>query len=248
MALLPVACDYGRVHSQQGQALILWDVDHTLVNTGGLGRRMYEVAFPKVTGRALQVIADMTGRTECAIVTDTLALHGLPADGETLDACYSALAVAAHDLRAVISREGLALPGAAAALTALASAGVMQSVVTGNIRPVAEIKLDALGLASHIDFEIGGYGSDGVDRATLIHFARKRSIEKYGHDLPSSRVFIIGDTPHDIKGARDAGVRSVGVASGRSPVEALREAQAEIVLSDLRDITRLHAMIFGASS
>ncbi|MEO3742355.1 HAD family hydrolase [Plantactinospora sp. B5E13] len=233
------------MRSRPDPILILWDIDQTLVNIGSASRKLYEVAFRKATGHTLQVLADMAGRTERAIVTDTLALHGLSAHDEMLEVFYSRLAEAAQELRPTIIQEGRAMPGAEVALTAFTVEGFIQTVVTGNIRRIAEIKLESFGLDSYIDFEVGGYGSDGIDRATLVRLARQRSAAFYGQDFSANRTFVIGDTPHDIRGARDVGVRSVGVASGNSSIEALHKADADVVLPDLRNVAELRAAIVG---
>jgi phosphoglycolate phosphatase-like HAD superfamily hydrolase len=233
------------VTSRPEPTLVLWDVDHTLVNTAGLGRRMYEAAFLAVTGRTLRAVADMAGRTERAILTDTLALHDIAVGVEELDLYYAALSSAAHDLREAVASEGHALPGAVEALKMLAERGVVQTVVTGNLKPVAVVKLDAFGLAGYLDFEIGGYGSDGGERMPLIELARRRSTDSYGHAFRDDRIFVIGDTPHDIRAARAVGVRSIGVATGGSSAQALREARADAVLPDLRDGAALCELIFG---
>lgn len=223
------------VTSRSDPTLILWDIDHTLVNIGGLSRVIYERAYFEVTGRGLRKLADMTGRTERAILVDTLALNGVPVDEEVIEAFYAALACTARDLREDIARRGSALPGAMSAISVLAEGRCVQSVVTGNIRPIAEIKLNAFDLAEHIDFDIGGYGSDGYERAALIRLAWGLANDKAGYPIPDKRVFVIGDTPHDIKAAREVGVGSVGVASGGSTVDALQAAHADVVLPDLRD-------------
>ncbi|GGJ78318.1 haloacid dehalogenase [Pilimelia anulata] len=222
----------------QRTALILWDIDHTLVSIGGLSRRIYERAFREVTGQPLGELADMTGRTECAILTDTLDMHGIHATSELLDACYRALAVAAEDLRDEIRGSGRVLPGAPGALAGLAAVA-QQTVVTGNIRPIAEIKLGALDLAEHINFAIGGYGSDGQYREPLVRLACARANEQLGTSFAAQQVVVIGDTPLDIEAARAAGVHSIGVATGSSSVEALEAVQSSAVLPDLSDSDRL---------
>jgi phosphoglycolate phosphatase-like HAD superfamily hydrolase len=112
-------------------------------------------------------------------------------------------------------------------------------VVTGNARAIAVTKLEALDLAEHIDFEIGGYGEDGADRAVLVGLAIQRAERKYGVRFDPRRVVVIGDTPHDIKGAHDNGAVAVGVATGGSSAEELTAAGADVVLADL---TKLDAL------
>jgi phosphoglycolate phosphatase len=225
--------------------LVLWDIDHTLLTTGRWGRRLYEVAFQAMTGETLRAVADMAGRTEHAILHDTLALHGIAATADVLPAWYAAIAAAGHNLRAALADEGGPLPGAADALRRFATAGAAQSVVTGNLRPIALIKLEAFGLHADLDLDLGGYGSLSADRAVLVEAAWRLANARAGHPYPAERVFVIGDTAHDIRGALAVGVRAVGVATGRTPAADLVAASAELVLTDLRDTGTLAAAVLG---
>ena len=143
-------------------ALVLWDVDHTLVDAGGFGRALYEMAFRAVTGQPLDRLAEMTGRTDQAILADTLALNGQSADDVRLGEMYEALGVAAASTRGRIQSTGRALDGALDAIDALVEARALQSVVTGNIRSIAEVKLGAFNLAAHLDLDIGGMALTGM--------------------------------------------------------------------------------------
>lgn len=226
-------------------ALVLWDVDHTLVDAGGFGQTVYEMAFRKVTGQPLSHLADMAGRTDCAILADTLRLHGESVDDDHLQALYEALGEAAVAARHEIKSRGYALPGAASAIRTLANAEVLQSVVTGNIRAIAEVKLEAFGLTEHLDLEVGGYGSDGRDRSLLVRAACKRTNAKYRIDVNPDRVFVVGDTSHDLVAARDAGVQSIGVATGASSVADLAAFGPKAVLGSLTSVEVLGRVILG---
>ncbi len=114
--------------------LVLWDVDYTLLSADGLGTRLYEVVFRELYGRELPAVAPKAGRTDRAIVADTLALAGLPAPPAQVDAFLAALArtVADGPVRAQVRP----MAGASDAIAALATPGIRQSVLTGNIRPL----------------------------------------------------------------------------------------------------------------
>nr|WP_157468819.1 haloacid dehalogenase-like hydrolase [Frankia sp. QA3] len=228
-------------------ALILWDVDHTLLDTGGVSRQMYAQAFQAVIGRPLQELADMTGRTERAIIAETLRRNGIADPRALLPEFYAALGEAARGLQDRMRARGRRLPGAGQALAGLSGPGIVQSVVTGNLPAVAETKLAAFGLAGHLDLAVGGYGDDGDDRATLVRLAVKRAEAGYGSTFPPGRTVVIGDTPHDVKGAQDAGVRVVGVATGASSAEDLRTAGADAVLAGLTDVAALRTAVLGAA-
>ncbi|AXI77530.1 HAD family hydrolase [Peterkaempfera bronchialis] len=225
--------------SGQGRSdrhLVLWDVDHTLVRIGGgVSRAIYAQAFESVTGRPLNALADMSGRTERAITVDTLRLNGIDEPEVRFAAFYSALATAAEQQADRIREFGIVLPGAREALDSCAAHNIVQSAATGNIRPIAMTKLTTLAVGADLDFSVGGYGDDGSDRADLVRQARKRAAEKYGHDFAGTRTVVVGDTPHDVRGARDADALAVAVASGNSTAEELRQAGADIVLTSLRD-------------
>jgi phosphoglycolate phosphatase len=225
------------------RGLVLWDVDKTLVDVSGVSREIYELAFEKVTGRQLSRLADMTGRTERAILIDTLALNEVPA--REFDAFYEALAVAAHDLQEKMRQVGRALPGAREVIAALRRDGVVQSVATGNLRPIAETKLEAFDLANGLDLDVGGYGSDDGVRAELVRLARARTQGKYAADVSADKVVVIGDTPLDIEGAHGAGAWAIGVATGASTVQDLVAAQADVVFADLTSPDALAASVSG---
>jgi hypothetical protein len=113
---------------------------------------------------------------------------------------------------------------------------VYQSVLTGNVRPLAEVKLTAVGLRHPLDLCIGAYGDDHEIRTELVHLARRRAAGVYGgsgHDFAGEATVVIGDTPLDIEAALAAGARAVGVATGPFSAADLHAAGAHAVLSDL---------------
>lgn len=224
----------------------MWDIDKTLVDIGGVSREIYAVAFERVVGQPLGPLADMVGRTEHAILADTLALNGVSAD--RFDAFYEALGWAAGELQARMNEVGRALPGARSAIAAVRRPGVVQSVATGNIRSIAETKLAAFDLLDGVDLDVGGYGSDGSERSALIRLARNRANAKYGVTIPPASVVVIGDTPLDIQGARAAGARAVGVATGATTARLLATAGADAVLDDLTSLQDVVQAVYGSQS
>lgn len=227
--------------------LILWDIDHTLVSISGVSRDIYARAFEQVVGRQMEHLADMTGRTERAIITETLELNDVD-PSTSFDAFYTALGDAARSLEPAMREHGAALPGAAEAIAGFAAEGYTQSVVTGNIRSIAVTKLEAFGLHHQIDFEVGGYGDDGSDRAELVRLAIERTEAKYNHGFKAEHAIVIGDTPHDIRGALDNGALAVGVATGSSGMEELATAGADVVLPHLQAVAGLRAAVASRRS
>ncbi|HET6953250.1 MAG TPA: HAD hydrolase-like protein [Acidimicrobiales bacterium] len=222
---------------------MLWDIDRTLVDVSRVSREIYAVAFERVVGRPLERLADMTGRTEHAILVDTLALNGV---AETkFDAFYEALGWAAHDLQSRMREVGRSLPGAHDAIAALRRDELVQSVATGNIRSIAETKLCAFDLACDIDFDVGGYGSDGSVRSELVRLASERTNAKYDVTVSPERVVVIGDTTLDVEGAHGAGARAIGVATGQTTAGELASAGADEVLDDLRSTEDVVKAVYG---
>jgi phosphoglycolate phosphatase len=230
--------------------LVLWDVDNTLVDAGDLGTRLYESAFREMFGCELSAVAPKAGRTDRAITLDTLALAGVSAPGTQVDAFLASLArqVAALDGRA--GSPVVALPGAAQALAALDLAApgsrgdrVRQSLLTGNIRPLAELKLRAAGLGAGLNFDVGAYGDVHEVRAELVHVARRAAGSAYGADFSGPATVLVGDTPLDVAAALAAGARAVGVATGSYSPDQLTAAGAHVVLPDLTDTARVVAAV-----
>ncbi len=228
--------------------LVLWDIDHTLIDTGGVGRAIYQEAFEQVTGQPMKRQADISGRTEPDIFRDTLALHDLEPSEESLERFAEAMA-AGYSAKMLLMRErGHALAGAAEALAALDQVpGIVQSVLTGNFKPVAVTKLVTFGLDAQIDFEVGAYGSDDSVRTNLVAVARRRAAAKYHTTFDQRATVLIGDTPTDIAAGRDAGAFVIAVASGRSSMDELRAAKAEVVVPDLTDTDALLQLVVAAA-
>jgi len=253
--------------------LVLWDIDFTLIGASGVGLRLYEMVFRDMFGRELPGYAPMAGRTDRAIIIDTLARAGVPEPREQADQFIARLATLAPAGRELAAGRSRALPGAAAALTELARyapheadadgvadrggiAGahepaqlcVVQSVLTGNVQPIAEVKLGAAGLTDHLDLSLGAYGEAHEVRAELVHLARRNAARRYGTDFAGEQTVLVGDTALDVAAALATGARVVGVATGGTTADELVAAGADAVLPDLADTAAVLAAILGNSS
>ena len=216
--------------------LVLWDIDHTLTENHGVNKEIYAVAFELLTGRRAEHPARTGGRTEPEIMRNMLAEHGIEATPDLIARAQQVLESATASKAATLRERGHELPGARAALAAFQSSPqIVQSVLTGNIRPNAVTKLAAFGLDGYLDFDAGGYGSDDEVRANLVCFAQDRAAAKYGQPFSKGNTVLIGDTLRDVQAGRDGGARVIAVATGADSVEALRQEGADIVLPDLRD-------------
>lgn len=224
--------------------LVLWDVDHTLIENGGVSKETYAGAFELLTGRPAEHRAETDGRTDLEIMTNLLARHGVEVTASHLTRLPEALQAALAARRERLRELGHELPGAREAITALSGVpGVVQSVLTGNIQPNAFVKVSAFELHHDLDFEIGGYGSDDIVRANLVEVARKRARAKYGVDLQASTTILIGDTIRDVQAALNGGAVAIGVATGPNTVAELLAEGAEAALPDLVDTAPLvHAV------
>ncbi len=226
--------------------LVLWDIDHTLTENHGVNKEIYAYAFELLAGRHAEHEAQTDGRTEPEIMLNMLLAHGLKPTpmhfARMPDVLESATAAKAADLRA----RGHELPGARDALAILqGTPGIIQSVLSGNIKPNAVTKLSAFGLDSYIDFDVGGYGSDDPVRDKLVAFARNRASAKYGVQIDKTNTVLIGDTLRDVQAGRNGGAYVVGVATGPDNMDALRREGADIVFPDLQDTRAVVEAVTG---
>ncbi|HEV8222058.1 MAG TPA: haloacid dehalogenase-like hydrolase [Streptosporangiaceae bacterium] len=229
--------------------LVLWDIDYTLVNARGVGSELYTRVFTSRYGRPLPQPGSMAGRTDRAIAREVLALAGLPELDQELQLFQAALNDSAPVFAARARQVVTALPGADTALAGLAALapdqGPVQSLLTGNIRPMAEIKLAAAGLTRHLDLEVGSYGDLHEIRAELVAPARDAAAAAYAEDFGGTATVLIGDTPLDVAAALATGARAVGVATGHFSTADLAAAGAHAVLPDLTDTAAVVSAILG---
>ncbi len=225
--------------------LVLFDIDGTLVLTGGAGIRAMNRACAELVGHG-EALANIpvAGRTDRIILTDVVTQAGhTPDDGllERLRDRYIA------NLREEIERPGrlqsfeslgargglkAVMPGVRELLDTLEQRDdVFVGLLTGNFAAGARIKLEHFDLWRY--FRCGAFGDDAADRNELVPFAVARAKECGVPDLPPADVLVVGDTPHDIACARAAGARAVAVATGGFTADQLRERGADIVFDDL---------------
>jgi phosphoglycolate phosphatase-like HAD superfamily hydrolase len=214
--------------------ILLFDIDGTLVSTGGAGAVAWRRAFEE--------------------------LHGIPADiGEFTDAGMTDPDVGAKTFEAVIGRkptplelakliqrrlehlpEAIAeskgykvLPGVPQRLRQLSRAGHLLGIITGNGDGAAHIKLMRGDLNRWFTF--GAYAVPGVDRPGIVREAVRRGEAMFGEDVPNADIYVIGDTPLDIKAAHAAGCTAIAVATGHYDTDALRAEGADYVLETLEE-------------
>ncbi|HEX4722282.1 MAG TPA: haloacid dehalogenase-like hydrolase [Pseudonocardiaceae bacterium] len=223
--------------------LVLWDVDLTLLDLRRMGRGWFHDALVEVTGREPVRPPAFGGRTDRWIAARLLAGVGIPPTDELIAALHDAVVRIAGEQRARIAEFGVVLPGVPEVLAALAARpDVAQSLVTGNLRPVAGFKVDAFDLTRYLDLEIGGYGDVSEVRANLVADAVAGATHRYG---VLGSVVVVGDTPHDVHAALAHDFRAIGVATGRHRADELLAAGAHAVLPDLSDTDRVLTLLLG---
>jgi phosphoglycolate phosphatase len=215
--------------------VFLFDIDGTLVLTGGAGRRAMLGAFARVT--SIDVFADVSfaGMTDRAIARHGLrTAHALDPHGVDEaaidDVLESYLALLAEELGRADKYQ--VLPGVLDVLAHLAALpNVAIGLGTGNVRRGAYVKLGRGGLDGHFTF--GGFGCDAEDRTELLRVGSVRGAERLGHPVSACEVVVIGDTPKDVSAAKGIGARCIGVGTGSYPASELRACGAEHAFDDL---------------
>ncbi len=214
--------------------LLLFDIDGTLLTSGGAGERALRRGFRERFGIDDDLTkVEIAGRTDSGIARRMLAAHDLPETPENLTAFFDGyLHFLAQELPA---SPGTLLPGIVALLEALKPrADIVLALLTGNLERGAELKLTHYGVWHY--FEFGAYADDHHDRNELGHFARRRAQEKHGAEFPPEGIFVLGDTPHDVACARAIGARAIAIATGKFTRAELGVLAPDFLFDDLGDV------------
>jgi len=212
--------------------ILLFDIDGTLVSTGGAGAVAWRQAFEELHG----VPADIGEFTDAGMTdpdvgakTFEAVLGRKPTPLELTTLIQRRLE---HLPEAVAASEGYTvLPGVPERLRQLSRAGHLLGLITGNGDGAAHVKLVRADLNRWFTF--GAYAAAGAERADIVREAVARGEAMFGEDVPNSEIFVIGDTPRDVDAAHAADCSAIGVATGHYDVAALRDAGAEHVLETL---------------
>jgi phosphoglycolate phosphatase-like HAD superfamily hydrolase len=220
--------------------IVLFDIDGTLVRTGGAGKAAMEAGLGAAFGvTELRDEVPYSGRTDVAIGRDLLRVHGIdptPENQQKLRESYLA-----HLPGSLNSRGGTVCPGVPELLAAVAGKpGMVLGLLTGNVRCGAMHKLGHFGLWDF--FTCGGFGDEHFDRDDVAREALVSVRAHLGGDVNPSDVWVIGDTPLDVSCARAIGANAVAVATGWHPVEELANCAPDLIFDDLSDHSRLLAV------
>jgi phosphoglycolate phosphatase-like HAD superfamily hydrolase len=221
--------------------VFFFDIDGTLLSSGGAGRAAMELALAEAFGvPASSAGVVMSGRTDRSITRDLFQLHGIPeSDGHWGRFVTTYLA----NLPACLARgQGRALPGIVGLLERLAGRGdAALGLLTGNYRAGARAKLGHFGLFDY--FAFGGFGDDHWDRDDVAREALDAVAAHLNGQVRLDQVWVIGDTPLDVRCARAIGARAAAVATGVHSLEDLAAAKPDLLLADLSDPSPLLASL-----
>jgi phosphoglycolate phosphatase len=212
--------------------ILLFDIDGTLVSTGGAGAVAWKQAFDELYG----IPADIGEFTDAGMTdpdvgarTFEAVLHRKPSPHELTQLIQRRLE---HLPEAVAASAGYeVLPGVPERLRQLSREGHLLGIITGNGDGAAHIKLARGDLNRWFTF--GAYAAAGAERADIVREAVARGEAMFAEDVPNSEIFVIGDTPRDIDAAHAAGCTAIAIATGHYDAAALREAGADHVLETL---------------
>jgi phosphoglycolate phosphatase len=223
--------------------LILFDVDGTLLSTNGRAGQALGIAMRETFGTAGPIETFLfAGKTDPQIVFELLGDAGIPRPEVQARLPDLFDRYCAHLARALSPSNTRALAGVPDVLDALAARdGVAVGLLTGNIRPGAEVKLRAAGLFGR--FVMGAFGSDEEDRNRLVPVARRRAWERWGEEFPGTSTVVVGDAEADIRCARAGGALAVAVATGRTAAESLAALAPDALLESLASPRALSTLL-----
>jgi phosphoglycolate phosphatase len=217
--------------------LLLFDIDGTLIHSGGAGIHALMLAFRERFGidDDLHDI-EIAGMTDSGIVLSILNKHKIPATNENVSAFLDSYV---HFLSLELPRrKGKLLPGVLELLERLKTRPhVVLALLTGNVSRGARLKLEHYGVWHF--FEFGAFADDHRDRNELGRFARARAKEKHEQEFAASEIDVIGDTPRDIACGKALGARTIAVATGRWQRHELANHEPDFVIDDLSNVERI---------
>lgn len=215
-----------------------FDIDGTLVATGGAGQRAFASSFRTLFGvEQMSAQVSFAGRSDRAIATDLFGIHGIePSDENWRRFATEYVKQLSHQLPRC---EGRVLPGVFALLEELKALGTVGiGLLTGNVVRGATAKLTHYGLWEH--FAYGGFGDEHLDRADIARTALAEA-RRYqdGGTNGQERIAVIGDTVNDIRCARAIDAFAVAVPTGNTPMDELRQGDPDLAIETLEDCQQL---------
>ncbi|MCK5796477.1 MAG: HAD hydrolase-like protein [Deltaproteobacteria bacterium] len=226
--------------------ILLFDVDGTLINAGGAGRRSLERAFLEIVGSAKGLAFDLSGRTDLSIIREGLRCGGVASDDHASAEVQMKAIIAAYLTflpdEVTTSANYEVFPGVHAVLEAASKLpNIAIGLGTGNLRKGAFTKLDRAGLTHFFTF--GGFGSDHEERPGILGIGARRGAEILDHGERECRVVVIGDTAHDVSAALAIDAECVGVGTGNASPEELLACGATCAFATLEEEGAIEAIL-----
>lgn len=223
--------------------LLLFDIDGTLLRSGGAGENALKAAVKNRFGFDEDLAGiSLSGRTDGLIARALLAKHGLPETPENITALLDSYLEALGEK--LPQHQGTLCPGIIELLDALVQReDCVLALLTGNVRRGAELKLSHYGVWHY--FKFGAFSDDHHLRNELGSFARARAREHHGEEFPPERIYVLGDTPLDIECGRAFGAKTVAIATGYHPLEELAAHQPDLLFTDLSDTPAVIEKLFA---
>jgi phosphoglycolate phosphatase len=212
--------------------ICLFDIDGTLIDAGGAGQAAMEASLLHEFGAVRPVTGISTaGRTDRAIAMDLFGFHGIDVNEDHWSRYQQTYFRLLPD--ALKTRSGVVLPGVHELIEQLSRrSDVRLGLLTGNFARGAKLKLAHYGLEHH--FEFGGYGDEHLDRDDVARDAL-RTVKSRHPDVEPDRIWVIGDTPSDIRCGRAIGAKVLAVATGMFAAHELEPHQPDLLLNNLRE-------------
>lgn len=221
--------------------LFLFDIDGTLIASGGAGEQSLRLAVHDQFGveDRLQDI-EIAGRTDKRIAVSVLRKYGVEPTADRMTEFMDRYL--GHLRLELPKKKGRLLPGILELLDALkARPHVAIALLTGNLERGAELKLSHYGVWHY--FEFGAFADDHTDRNHLGPFAQERAKERHGVEFPPDRIFVLGDTPHDITCGHAIGAKTVAIATGNHTRAELAPHNPDFLFDDLSDVAGVLTML-----
>src|SRR5205807_1724520 len=221
--------------------LLLFDIDGTLIHSGGAGVEALKLALTERFGIKDDLHdIEIAGMTDSGIVISILKKHKIPTTAENVAAFLDSYV---HFLSLELPRrEGKLLPGVLELLERLKTRKrLVLGLLTGNVSRGAQIKLTHYGVWHF--FEFGAFADDHFDRDELGRFARARAREKHGVEFAPAQIFVIGDTPHDIRCGKVFGAKTIAIATGSYTREQLASHRPDFVFDNLSEVEEVLALV-----
>ncbi len=212
----------------------LFDIDGTLLNSGGAGQHAMEQALLDVfgvTGPYENILA--AGRTDKAITTDLFHHHKIELSDDNWSRFLESYV--GHLPNSLVTQQGSVLPGIVELLDHLSEDSyVSLGLLTGNLRVGADVKLKHYKLDHH--FQFGGFGDVHYNRDDVARLALDEAVRHLKRDIPEETVWVIGDTPSDVTCGRAIGAKTIAVATGIYEASILEEASPDFLFDDFSDV------------